>query len=69
MTLGRPLDFIAWSGQFEDLQRDEARMRIVVPMIGGRVSSTLLTLIVIPAVWELVEGWRLPPTPPLEHRR
>ena len=33
--------------------------RIAVPMIGGMVSSTLLTLIVIPAVYGLVKGWRL----------
>jgi len=34
--------------------------RIAVPMIGGMVSSTLLTLIVIPAIYGLVKGWRLP---------
>jgi Cu(I)/Ag(I) efflux system membrane protein CusA/SilA len=34
--------------------------RIAVPMIGGMVSSTLLTLIVIPAVYGLIKGWRLP---------
>jgi Cu(I)/Ag(I) efflux system membrane protein CusA/SilA len=34
--------------------------RIAVPMIGGMVSSTLLTLIVIPAIYALVKGWRLP---------
>jgi Cu(I)/Ag(I) efflux system membrane protein CusA/SilA len=28
-------------------------------MIGGMVSSTLLTLIVIPAIYALVKGWRL----------
>jgi len=33
--------------------------RIAVPMIGGMISSTLLTLIVIPAVYALVKGWRL----------
>jgi Cu(I)/Ag(I) efflux system membrane protein CusA/SilA len=27
--------------------------RIAAPMIGGMVSSTLLTLVVIPAVWSL----------------
>jgi Cu(I)/Ag(I) efflux system membrane protein CusA/SilA len=37
--------------------------RIAVPMIGGMVSSTLLTLIVIPAVFGLVKGWRLPSDP------
>jgi Cu(I)/Ag(I) efflux system membrane protein CusA/SilA len=33
--------------------------RIAVPMIGGMVSSTVLTLIVIPAIYGLVKGWRL----------
>ena len=36
--------------------------RIAVPMIGGMVSSTLLTLIVIPAIYALVKGWKLPKT-------
>jgi copper/silver efflux system protein len=30
--------------------------RIAVPMTGGMVSSTLLTLIVIPAIHALVKG-------------
>jgi Cu(I)/Ag(I) efflux system membrane protein CusA/SilA len=30
--------------------------RIAVPMIGGMVSSTLLTLVVIPAIYALVKG-------------
>jgi len=34
--------------------------RIAVPMIGGMISSTVLTLIVIPAVYGLIKGWRLP---------
>jgi Cu(I)/Ag(I) efflux system membrane protein CusA/SilA len=29
-------------------------------MIGGMVSSTLLTLIVIPAIYGLIKGMRLP---------
>jgi Cu(I)/Ag(I) efflux system membrane protein CusA/SilA len=33
--------------------------RIAVPMIGGMISSTLLTLIVIPAIFGLVKGFRL----------
>jgi Cu(I)/Ag(I) efflux system membrane protein CusA/SilA len=37
----------------------EVMQRIAVPMIGGMVSSTLLTLIVIPAIFALVEGTRL----------
>jgi copper/silver efflux system protein len=36
----------------------EVMQRIAVPMIGGMVSSTLLTLIVIPAVYALVKGWQ-----------
>ncbi|EGL65121.1 putative cation efflux system protein (heavy metal efflux pump), CzcA family [Agrobacterium sp. ATCC 31749] len=38
----------------------EIMQRIAVPMIGGMVSSTILTLVVIPAVYALVKGWRLP---------
>jgi Cu(I)/Ag(I) efflux system membrane protein CusA/SilA len=37
----------------------EVMQRIAVPMIGGMVSSTLLTLVVIPAIYGLVKGWRL----------
>lgn len=40
----------------------EIMQRIAVPMIGGMVSSTLLTLVVIPAVYGLIKGWRLPST-------
>jgi len=39
----------------------EIMQRIAVPMIGGMMSSTLLTLIVIPAIFGLVKGFRLPP--------
>src|SRR3954467_9054427 len=38
----------------------EVMQRIAVPMLGGMVSSTVLTLIVIPAVYGLVKGWTLP---------
>jgi Cu(I)/Ag(I) efflux system membrane protein CusA/SilA len=52
----------------------EIMQRIAVPMIGGMISSTLLTLIVIPAIFGLVKGFRLPgedrfdnqPPPPAE---
>ncbi|MBA2124926.1 CusA/CzcA family heavy metal efflux RND transporter [Hyphomicrobium methylovorum] len=37
----------------------EVMQRIAVPMIGGMVSSTLLTLVVIPAIYAVVKGWRL----------
>jgi len=37
----------------------EVMQRIAVPMIGGMVSSTVLTLVVIPAIFALVEGARM----------
>ena len=36
----------------------EVMQRIAVPMIGGMVSSTLLTLVVIPAIYAIVQGRR-----------
>jgi Cu(I)/Ag(I) efflux system membrane protein CusA/SilA len=36
----------------------ELMQRIAVPMIGGMVSSTVLTLLVIPAVYATVKGWQ-----------
>jgi Cu(I)/Ag(I) efflux system membrane protein CusA/SilA len=38
----------------------EVMQRIAVPMIGGMVSSTVLTLLVIPAIYALVKGIGLP---------
>jgi Cu(I)/Ag(I) efflux system membrane protein CusA/SilA len=46
----------------------EVMQRIAVPMIGGMVSSTLLTLIVIPAIYGIVKGWRLPHAAELAER-
>jgi Cu(I)/Ag(I) efflux system membrane protein CusA/SilA len=37
----------------------EIMQRIAVPMIGGMVSSTVLTLVVIPAIYALVKGYNL----------
>ena len=37
----------------------EVMQRIAIPMIGGMASSTLLTLLVIPALYALVKGWAL----------
>jgi copper/silver efflux system protein len=37
----------------------ELMQRIAVPMIGGMVSSTLLTLVVIPAIYAIVKGYGL----------
>jgi Cu(I)/Ag(I) efflux system membrane protein CusA/SilA len=39
----------------------EIMQRIAVPMIGGMISSTLLTLVVIPAIFAIVKGVALPP--------
>ena len=36
----------------------EVMRRIAAPMVGGMLSSTVLTLVVIPAVYSLVFGWR-----------
>jgi Cu(I)/Ag(I) efflux system membrane protein CusA/SilA len=56
----------------------EIMQRIAVPMIGGMISSTLLTLIVIPAIYGLVRGFRQrdedrvdsqPPSPPESIKR
>ncbi len=45
----------------------EVMQRIAVPMIGGMASSIVLTLLVIPAIYALVKGWRpeVERTPPL----
>jgi copper/silver efflux system protein len=37
----------------------EVMQRIAVPMIGGMLSSTVLTLLVIPALYALIKGWPL----------
>jgi hypothetical protein len=51
--------------------------RIAAPMIGGMVSSTILTLIVIPVLYMLWRGWSVPTeattlltsaTPPLQEQ-
>jgi Cu(I)/Ag(I) efflux system membrane protein CusA/SilA len=44
----------------------EVMQRIAVPMIGGMISSTLLTLIVIPAIYGIVKGWNLPHVSPID---
>jgi len=40
----------------------EVMRRIAVPMVGGMVSSTILTLLVIPAIYAIVKGWPLSPS-------
>jgi len=37
--------------------------RIAAPMVGGMVSATILTLIVVPAIYGLLKGYKLPGQP------
>jgi Cu(I)/Ag(I) efflux system membrane protein CusA/SilA len=37
--------------------------RIAAPMVGGLASATVLTLIVVPAIYGLWKGWKLPKEP------
>jgi Cu(I)/Ag(I) efflux system membrane protein CusA/SilA len=38
----------------------EVMKRIAAPMVGGMVSATVLTLVVVPAIYGLWKGWKLP---------
>jgi Cu(I)/Ag(I) efflux system membrane protein CusA/SilA len=40
----------------------QAMKRIAAPMVGGMVSSTALTLVVIPVIYTLWRGWQLQQT-------
>jgi copper/silver efflux system protein len=33
--------------------------RIAAPMIGGMVTSTILTLVIIPVIYDMWRGWQL----------
>jgi Cu(I)/Ag(I) efflux system membrane protein CusA/SilA len=33
--------------------------RIAAPMVGGMVTATILTLVILPAMYLIVNGWRL----------
>jgi Cu(I)/Ag(I) efflux system membrane protein CusA/SilA len=37
----------------------EVMKRIASPMVGGLISSTLLTLLIIPALYSIINGWKL----------
>jgi copper/silver efflux system protein len=37
----------------------EVMSRIAAPMVGGMISSTVLTLAVIPALYALVKAWEI----------
>jgi copper/silver efflux system protein len=38
----------------------EVMRRIAAPMVGGMVSATVLTLVIIPSLYLIVNGWQLP---------
>jgi Cu(I)/Ag(I) efflux system membrane protein CusA/SilA len=38
----------------------EVMKRIAAPMVGGMISATILTLIVVPVIYGIWRGWRLP---------
>ena len=38
----------------------EVMQRIAAPMVGGMVTSTVLTLVVIPVIYYMIKSWRLP---------
>jgi Cu(I)/Ag(I) efflux system membrane protein CusA/SilA len=38
----------------------ETMRRIAAPMVGGVITATLVTLIVLPVLFTLVHGWGLP---------
>ncbi len=38
----------------------EVMRRIAAPMVGGMLSATVLTLVILPSLYLIVNGWRLP---------
>ena len=54
----RSFDELRMLGPFDELS-SEVMSRIAAPMVGGMISSTVLTLAVIPAIYALVKQWRL----------
>jgi Cu(I)/Ag(I) efflux system membrane protein CusA/SilA len=38
----------------------ETMRRIAAPLVGGVLTATLVTLIVLPALYAVVHGWSLP---------
>jgi len=41
----------------------EVMRRIAAPMVGGMISATVLTLLIIPALYLIVNGWMLASAP------
>jgi Cu(I)/Ag(I) efflux system membrane protein CusA/SilA len=44
----------------------EVMKRIATPMVGGMVSATILTLLVVPAIYGLWKEWSLPKDPSVQ---
>jgi HAE1 family hydrophobic/amphiphilic exporter-1 len=57
------LAWIPWVGALGAGEGAEIRSPMAVTVIAGMASSTLLTLIVIPAIYSIVEGWARPRAP------
>ena len=38
----------------------EVMRRIAAPMVGGMVTATVLTLVILPSLYLIVNGWKLP---------
>jgi Cu/Ag efflux pump CusA len=49
---------LTWGGQFESQPQAMQRLMIIVPMVGGLLSSTALTLFVLPIICSWVEERR-----------
>ena len=47
----------------------EVMRRIAAPMVGGMVTATVLTLVIIPSLYLIVNGWRLPQGVESRHER
>ena len=51
--------FVQLRGQDDPDLRDKLMKRIAGPMVGGLISSTILTLVIIPAVYYIWKNWQL----------
>jgi hypothetical protein len=59
----RRVEHVPSADHVEHRHRIRDHAGIAVPMIGGMISSTLLTLIMISAIFGLIKGFRLPSEP------
>jgi len=52
---GKLIEMVMWGSEAGSL----VMKRIAAPMVGGLISSTILTLIIIPAVYDIWKRWEL----------